>query len=347
MFLDKESERILRACIDSESTYPAVLRDMFKDCDYAEETRLRSILHSLINNGYLSKIQWADNLPYRGRIEQKGQNYFHQKDVFIRRILREDSRFDLDDECENALIKLIEEFEKQATPYAVVDGSFYSAQILKLLNQRGLIEFNGKGIDYLMAGGFSCMYAITHTGKKYFEEKEKFIEEALLFQQTNVPNPPILTTGEHMVPTNIKKKYDVFISHANADKLTYVDELNDSLSKLKINIFYDKDALDWGDDWKGQILAGVEQSEFAIIVISKNFFHREWTERELNELLNRQNKSGERIILPILHQITFEQLQEKYPAIASIQALKSADYSCDEIALKFASKLIKKLKQSR
>lgn len=137
---------------------------------------------------------------------------------------------------------------------------------------------------------------------------------------------------------------DVFISHANRDKIDYVDELKESLDKLKIKIFYDKDSLEWGDNWKQRILDGVKESEFAIIVISENFFDREWTEKELNEFLNRQNRNGQKIILPILHNITIEQLKAKYPAIADIQALNSKDYSCDEIALQFAGQLIKRLK---
>ena len=88
--------------------------------------------------------------------------------------------------------------------------------------------------------------------------------------------------------------YDVFVSHANADKESYVDKLKTSLDKLKIKIFYDKDTLEWGDDWKKVILEGVSKAEFAIIVISKNFFGREWTEKELNEFLNRQNHNGQK-----------------------------------------------------
>ncbi len=140
------------------------------------------------------------------------------------------------------------------------------------------------------------------------------------------------------------KEYDVFISHANADKEEYVNQLKSSLEKLRISIFYDKDTLEWGDNWKDKILEGVKKAEFAIIVISENFFGREWTEKELIEFLDRQNTSGQKIILPILHNITVDQLKEKYPAVADIQALNSVDYSCDEIALKFAGQLIKRLK---
>lgn len=138
--------------------------------------------------------------------------------------------------------------------------------------------------------------------------------------------------------------YDVFISHANADKISYVNELKASLDKLGVRIFYDKDTLKWGDKWKEKILEGVEKAEFAIIVISENFFGREWTEIELRELLNRQNQKGQKVILPLLYNVSIEQLTSRYPAIADIQALKTNDLTCDEIALQFAARLIKRLK---
>ena len=88
----------------------------------------------------------------------------------------------------------------------------------------------------------------------------------------------------------------------------------------------------------------MDKAEFAIIVISENFFGREWTEKELGEFLNRQNKNGQKIILPIIHNISVKQLKQRYPVIADIQALDSSKYTCDEIALKFASQLIKRVK---
>ena len=96
-------------------------------------------------------------------------------------------------------------------------------------------------------------------------------------------------------------EYDVFISHASKDKADLVEELYQSLNKLGVAIFYDKESLEWGDNWKDRILNGTNKAEFAIIVISENFFDREWTERELSEFLNRQNRNGQKLILPIFH----------------------------------------------
>lgn len=138
--------------------------------------------------------------------------------------------------------------------------------------------------------------------------------------------------------------YDVFISHASSDKEEFVEELYQSIKKLGIRIFYDKESLEWGDNWKTAILNGTKKSEFAVIVISENFFGREWTEKELEEFLSRQNRNGQKLILPILHNITLAQLQEKYPSVANIQAIDSKEYTCDQITLMFAKQLIKRLK---
>jgi TIR domain. len=161
-----------------------------------------------------------------------------------------------------------------------------------------------------------------------------FINEMNGVQMVNVPKYKAKSLPE----------YDVFISHANRDKEDMVEALYQSIKRLGISIFYDKESLEWGDEWKKQIIEGTDRAEFAIIVISKNFFDREWTERELKEFLNRQNRNGQKIILPILHNITVEQLKEKYPSIADIQTIDSSKYNCDQIAILFARQLIKRLK---
>ena len=127
--------------------------------------------------------------------------------------------------------------------------------------------------------------------------------------------------------------------------MEYVEELKQELDKLGINVFYDKDSISWGDKWKEKILDGVKKAEFAIIVISKNFFGREWTERELNDFLTRQNSSGQKIILPILYGITDKELAEKYPEVADIQGLSTEMYSKEQIVILFAKELIKRLKE--
>ena len=87
---------------------------------------------------------------------------------------------------------------------------------------------------------------------------------------------------------------------------------------------------------------GTAQSEFAIIVISNQFFGREWAERELNEFLQQQNENGQKIILPLLHEISFDELKAHYPELEYIQSLKTSDHSKDAIAILLAKELIKR-----
>ena len=140
--------------------------------------------------------------------------------------------------------------------------------------------------------------------------------------------------------------YDVFISHANSDKEEYVNCLKASIDQLNVNVFYDKDTFVWGDNWKKKLLEGINAAEFAIVVISENYFGREWTEKELNDFFERQNSIGQKIILPILHNISIHQLKEHYPHIANIQAIESSKYSCDQIALLFARLLIERIRSN-
>lgn len=181
-----------------------------------------------------------------------------------------------------------------------------------------------------------------------FVSKDKATREAYINEFIEVSQ--ILKESMHeSVPRrgkdiSVSKEYDVFISHANADKMEYVDSLYNSIEKLGIKIFYDKEELSWGDNWKEKILYGTECSEFAIIIISNNFFDREWTEKELKEFLNRQNENRQKVILPLLYKINFEELSNKYPELGTIQALKADDVTNDEIAILLAKELIKRYK---
>lgn len=117
-----------------------------------------------------------------------------------------------------------------------------------------------------------------------------------------------------------------------------------AVKRLGINVFYDTDVLSWGDNWKQVILDGTQNSEFAIIVISENFFGREWTEKELNEFLNQQNESGQKIVLPLLHNITLDELKKHYPQLGDIQCISSENCNREKITILLAKELIKRYK---
>ena len=140
-------------------------------------------------------------------------------------------------------------------------------------------------------------------------------------------------------------EYDVFVSHANDNKQSFVDSLSAGLNRLGIKVWYDSSILDWGDDWKAKIKEGLKKSRFGIVVLSPQFIGREWTTKELVELLNRQNERHEKVVLPLLYNLTVDDMKAKYPDLAPIQARPiREDEDAKDVVIDFARVLIHALK---
>jgi|TARA_B110000967_G_C18446050_1_gene345557 hypothetical protein len=88
--------------------------------------------------------------------------------------------------------------------------------------------------------------------------------------------------------TNIDKEWDVFVSHASEDKDLIVRQLADILEKLQIKIWYDEFSLKIGDSLSKSIDEGLQKSRFGIIIISKYFLAKRWTDYEYRSLLSKE-----------------------------------------------------------
>ena len=138
------------------------------------------------------------------------------------------------------------------------------------------------------------------------------------------------------------ENYDLFVSHCSKDKLKYVDGLVTEIKKAGIKVFYDSESISWGDDIKATIDKALDSCTLALVVISKSFFDRTWTEYELSKLLSKQNELKEKLILPLLYKITKQQLIEKYPDLKNIKFIHAKAVSKKKIAEKLKIELDKK-----
>ena len=170
------------------------------------------------------------------------------------------------------------------------------------------------------------------------EQNQRLNETIMQLKNQSAENSQLLLASSPF-------QFDVFVSHANDNKAEFVNALTAGLSRLGISIWYDANILDWGDNWKLQIANGLKKCRFGIVVISPEFLGREWTEKELNELLQRQNDSGEKVILPILYKMTIDDLKKSYPRVADFQAMVvSPETDVRDIVIAFARILIKELR---
>lgn len=177
------------------------------------------------------------------------------------------------------------------------------------------------------------------------------VQNQLLREQNQKLNETIMQLKNHsseasqLLPANTPFQFDVFVSHANDNKEEFVNALTAALSRLGISIWYDANILDWGDNWKLQIANGLKKCRFGIVVVSPEFLGREWTEKELNELLQRQNETGEKVILPLLYKLTISDMKKQYPQLADFQArIIALDDDVRDIVIDFARILIRALK---
>jgi tetratricopeptide (TPR) repeat protein len=124
--------------------------------------------------------------------------------------------------------------------------------------------------------------------------------------------------------------YDVFISHATADKPGFVELLADRLRRSDVRVWYDDYVVGWGDSISGSIARGLAESRYGIVVLSRSFLRGGWSRHELRGLLQREIHVG-KTILPILHDISMEEVREFDASLADMRALDTSKHDLDQI----------------
>lgn len=161
-------------------------------------------------------------------------------------------------------------------------------------------------------------------------------------KQQSLSSVPSLNLGRDTTPESYKpsdREYDVFISHASEDKDEFVRPLAEALVSKGLRVWYDEFELKIGDSLRRKIDAGLARSNFGIVVISRHFIKKGWTNYELDGLITR-NVSGEQILLPIWHEITKQEVIDYSPSLADKVARNTAVNTVDEMAVEIAEVIL-------
>jgi hypothetical protein len=119
--------------------------------------------------------------------------------------------------------------------------------------------------------------------------------------------------------------YDVFICHTSADKAAFVRPLVKALCEANVEVWYDEKSLKLGDSIRRTIDKGLTKSRFGVVVLSKAFFARNWPQYELDALAEREFAGNDKVVLPIWHDITHQDVMEYSPALAGRKAISSSE----------------------
>jgi len=134
------------------------------------------------------------------------------------------------------------------------------------------------------------------------------------------------------------KGYDAFISHATEDKDEFVRPLVEELAKRGVNVWYDEFTLTVGDSLRRSIDYGLANSRYGVVVLSSSFFQKNWPQYELDGLVTKE-MDGRKVILPIWHKVSKDEVKSFSPSLADRVALNSSIMSVSEIAEELADVL--------
>ena len=143
-------------------------------------------------------------------------------------------------------------------------------------------------------------------------------------------------SSQYKVIENMERNdnYDFFVSHASEDKDKFVRPLVQELNNLGLKVWYDEFSLEIGDSLRRTIDHGLGNAKFGIVVLSPSFFAKQWTQYELDALVNR-SMSGEKIILPIWHGVEHQEVSKYSHSLADKVAFSTSHLNAKEMAAEF------------
>lgn len=127
---------------------------------------------------------------------------------------------------------------------------------------------------------------------------------------------------------------DVFLCHAWDDRKGAAKELHDILESKGVTVWFSEKDVPLGSSLLREIDKGLVKSRIGIVLVTPSFLERIKGEgvadKELSALLARD------LLVPIVHNTTFEDLREVSPLLGSRSGLSTIEESMEDVAAKIA-----------
>lgn len=127
---------------------------------------------------------------------------------------------------------------------------------------------------------------------------------------------------------------DVFLCHAWEDRKGVAEELHDILETKGVTVWFSEKDVQLGSLLLREIDKGLAKSRVGIVLVTPSFLKRVRGEgiadKELSALLARD------LLVPILHDTTYEALREVSPLLGSRSGMNTIDDTMEEVADKLA-----------
>jgi hypothetical protein len=134
--------------------------------------------------------------------------------------------------------------------------------------------------------------------------------------------------------TNAPDRRDIFLCHAWDDRKYAAKELHDLLESQGISVWFSEKDVTLGSSLLREIDKGLAKSRVGVVLVTPSFLTRIKGEgiadKELSALLARD------LLVPIVHNTTFEDLREVSPLLGSRSGLSTLEGSMTDIAAKLS-----------
>jgi hypothetical protein len=197
-------------------------------------------------------------------------------------------------------------------------GEFVDRQVIggicSQLAEVGLIEWKPLigGIEGFVIG----MAKITATGVDVIDGARPSPIAININPALPVPTASPRSLRAKEVP-HIPRRFDCFVSYAGEDR-SMVKQLVAALEAREIHVWWDRGQITLGDRLSEKIDEGLGRSRYGLVIVSKFFVAKKWTEAELRSLLDRAISSGQKVILPVLVNINHDSFAATYPLLRDI-----------------------------
>ena len=127
----------------------------------------------------------------------------------------------------------------------------------------------------------------------------------------------------------------MFLCHAWPDREADAKEVYDLLIGSDVSVWFSQVALRPGTDMRVAIDKGLVSSRIGIVLVTAAMLDKLSTDRsiasnELSALLRRN------LLVPVMHGVTFEQLDQVSPTLASRGGFSTAEEPMEDIVVKIA-----------
>lgn len=126
---------------------------------------------------------------------------------------------------------------------------------------------------------------------------------------------------------------DVMISYSHSDSSEIAEMLYEELTGYGLDVWYDGVDISLGDRISDSIDKALQTSNHAVVIVSPSYFEG-MSDLELGGLFKKQSRSDGKVILPVLHNISFDELEQRSWSLSDFHGVEINKDNVQEVASK-------------